>query len=108
MITRKEYIKALTIVEDYHRQLNEAIAKVRDYRGIPVADFVRDVKISARLWSALNFFMESRPDRPICLEEINEFEFRKLRNTGRVSWKEFVEKREQYMHYRPYLGTQNG
>ena len=105
MITRKEYIAALAIVESYHRQLDEAIEKVRNYRGSPVADFIKQVDISVRLRYALKFLMESNPDRPLCLEEINEFDFRRIRNTGRVSWYEFVEKREQYLYDRPYLGT---
>jgi hypothetical protein len=43
-------------------------------------------------------FMESSAD--FSLEEINEFEFLKLRNTGRGSWTEFSNKREKYLRER--------
>ncbi len=101
MITRKEYIAAVTVVEGYHKQVEDSIAEIRNRPKTPILEFVQKVELSCRVRSAMERFMESPVE--FSLEDINEFEFLKLRNTGRVSWKEFVEKREKYLYERRYL-----
>lgn len=100
MITKKEYIAALAVVEAFHRQVEEIISTARNHPRVPIREFVQKVELSARVRYALDRLMETGMD--IYLEEINELEFLKMRNAGRDSWREFVEKREKFLREYPH------
>jgi len=95
MITREEYMAALAVVEAFHRQVEEIISEARNRPNVPIREFVQKVELSPRVRCALDRLMGTGVE--ISLDEINEFEFLALRNAGRGSWKEFVEKREKFL-----------
>ncbi len=88
---------AMSVVEEYHKQLKEAIAMMTERTETPIREFVMDVKLSSRLRQALESLMEETGSRQLFLEEIDAFKFRQRRNCGCL---EFFEKREQYLRKR--------
>lgn len=100
MITREEFVTALDVVEAYGKQLQAILALAEKRMGVPLREFVERVEISPRVRSAVYQLMELGGEREIFLEEVSEFHFIRLRNTGRLSWAEFSEKREKYLRVR--------
>jgi hypothetical protein len=95
MITREEFVAALDVVEAYGKQLQAILSMAERRMGVPLVEFVQRVELSPRVRSALYSYLELERGREVIyLEEVAEFHFIRLRNTGRLSWKEFSEKRE--------------
>ncbi len=105
MITKDEYQAAVDVVESYHKQLQEAISVAEKRTGVPVREFILNVDMSARLRTALESLLEWSNGQGICIEYIDEYIFRRLRNCGPLSWNEFSEKREKYLLERQSLST---
>jgi hypothetical protein len=96
MITRKEYNKALDIVEEYHNQLfNSNLSNSRNLGNTPVLQWCEFQNCSARLQSALITadYYNKEYKYSYFIENITWHSFRKIRNAGRKSWIEFVELR---------------
>jgi ERCC4-type nuclease len=96
MITKEEYLAALTIVEAYHEQLNTAISLNR--RTEPtVQDFIENADISTRLKYGLAGIIKKNSNKTVLLNEIKELELSIARNIGRQSVREFTEKRNRFL-----------
>ena len=98
MITRKEYDKALDLINAYHRQL--MIDKMNS--SINLFDWLKIIKkekhISTRLHNILNEYNKHWSRNPsdrqkIFIDDIDKDMFMKFRNAGSKTWKEFVELR---------------
>ena len=96
MITKEDYLAAMSVVEEYHNQLKKAIAMAAR-TGTPIREFILGVEVSPRLRRALDEFMEMAAPNQLFLEEIDDFDLRKFRNVGRLSRQEFIEKREKFL-----------
>ena len=89
MITREEYNKAFDIVEAYHKQISDI------KRGIEN----EVIKTEWGKWHKLNTFCSTRlrniilsvPD--FYLEDMEYELFKKFKNSGDKTWREFVELR---------------
>lgn len=95
MITESEYLKALKIVKDYHKQLGHFI----DYVGenldkTPIEVWISNLptRPSERLRKALleqNSYSDGKPFKYV--EDITRKEFRRIRHVGKTTWKELEE-----------------
>ena len=97
MTTKEEYLKALEIVEAYHKQLfiNSVSGSLRDLANTPVLKWDKFQKCGTRLQTALITAdrYNSEYNCNYFIETMNWNEFRKIRNAGRKCWTEFVELR---------------
>ena len=85
MITREQYIKALELIDQYHRQNEKVFKESR----VLVSDWLNEQdKISTRLFNILN--ATHYYERPFkYMDEITKTGFKKVRNAGQYSWTEF-------------------
>jgi len=101
MITKTEYKLALIIVREYEKeQLIE-----RNNERMTIATFVEKIPIimgtryAISLGNVLKRLLEDRKYRPDLvrhikaeyIDELNEYEFKKIRNAGRKKWDMFCE-----------------
>ncbi len=89
MITRNQYLEALETVDQYHRQL--------DGKSDPKTEISQwlaslSKKPSGKLCSLLLAYHWADGGKPFkYVEDVNEFEFMRLRNAGKKTWAEFCE-----------------
>ena len=99
MITREDYLNALELIDLYHRQLN--ISDIRNSSlqnkteiGLWFAGLSK--KPSGRLCNLLlNNYRYVENGKPFAyVEDVNEFDFMRLNQAGKLTWSEFTELRE--------------
>ena len=97
MITREDYLNALELIDLYHQQLN-----LSDVRHSPLSDKTEigswfaglSKKPSGRLCNLLLNYGWAENGKPLeYVEDVNKFEFMRLRNAGKLAWSEFAELR---------------
>ena len=98
MITREEYIEALTVVEGYHEQLRDTLFAVENHTRVPLRTFMTETAISTRLHTVLDGLAGRDGGTPVYVDEILWLDFRRMRNAGPKLWEEFSTKRERYLH----------
>jgi hypothetical protein len=102
MITKEEYLEALTIVEDYHKQLNLAVARHSyDGKRILVDDWVNENRpIPHRVYQALihtKQYGKNKGKRIFTyMDEVNMTDFLSIRNVGVKAWKDFLKLAPNY------------
>jgi 23S rRNA A2030 N6-methylase RlmJ len=100
MITKEEYLAAIAVVEAYHEQLKAAISAAENHTKPTVSDFIGNAGVSTRLRNAIARMVERDGGSPILLEELKESDLATVRNIGRGTVREFVEKRDGYLRVR--------
>ncbi len=95
MIKRERYLKALDIVEEYHKQIKIQSTQEKESRKTLTELWVleqRD-KISTRLKNCLlgiSYYNRGSISPPIkYIEDISQHDFLRLRNAGIMTWVEF-------------------
>lgn len=97
MITREQYLNALELIDQYHHQLN-----LSNVRHNPLSDKTEigswfaglSKKPSGRLCKLLLNYRWVKDGKPFkYVEDVNKFEFMRLRNAGELTWSEFAELR---------------
>jgi hypothetical protein len=98
MITREQYLNALELIDQYHRQLNLSDINNSSSKNKTLIEEWSEIdKCSTRLRNLLlpgygNKFYDNRLDKKIeYIEDINERNFMQQRRSGKVSWKEFCD-----------------
>tara|TARA_R110000796_G_scaffold58413_5_gene134961 strand:+ start:41866 stop:42138 length:273 start_codon:yes stop_codon:yes gene_type:complete len=81
IITKGEYIKALILIDEYHQQ-----NKQTEIKGITLDEIIHLHDISGRLKNVLNQLAMCGVNY---IHEIHEYNFKRIRNAGDISWKEF-------------------
>ena len=90
MITREEYNKALNIVESYHKQLfiDSVSGSLRD---LGKTEWTKWTKLKTDCSGRLRNIILANPN--FYLEDMTYDLFRRFRNSGDKTWKEFTELR---------------
>jgi len=97
MITRKDYLNALELIDQYHQQLN-----LSDVRNSPLSDKTEigswfaglSKKPTGRLCNLLLNYRGAENGKPFeYVEDVNKFEFMRLIGAGKLGWTEFSELR---------------
>jgi hypothetical protein len=107
MITREDYLNALEIIDNYHRQ-NDLAEKVsnesstdKKINKTEIKDWINslDRQPSTKLANILlDQFRFSEGNPPFkYIEDITKREFLQLRQAGKQSWEEFLELRKQHI-----------
>ncbi len=98
MITRDQYLEALEIIDQYHRQ-NEVsykhIISIPEHKT-EISQWFASLpeKPSGRLCKLLLDYRWADDGKPFkYVEDVNKFEFMGLRDAGKRSWAEFCELR---------------
>ena len=97
MITREEYLNALELIDNYHRQLN-LLEEAKNRKKTEIKDWINSLKtpISTKLSNILlDAFRFSEGNPPFkYVEDVTKLEFMRLRQAGKESWAEFCTLRE--------------
>ena len=102
-VSKEDYLRALAIVEGYHRQMLENMVLSLDAPevGARISDFLSEESdISIRLHSCLVVYKEAVGD--VFVERVRKKDFMKIRNAGKKTWDEFNAKREIYLYRKMY------
>jgi hypothetical protein len=107
MITREDYLNALEIIDDYHRQ-NDLAEKVSNESSVDkinnkteIKDWINSLdrqpstKLSNILLDEFRFSEGNPPFKFI--EDITKQKFLKVRQAGKQSWEELIELRKQHI-----------
>jgi hypothetical protein len=94
MITEAEYLKALDVVREYTKQVNEKsneflINDILTKTPSELDYYTDNLDISARVW---NILCAQFSDVRIC--DITKIKFMKARNGGQYGWKQFLDFKE--------------
>lgn len=94
MITRKQYLDALEIIDCYHRKLDIINAKQEnDFNKTKIIDWCEKNKseLGGRVFNLLTDNYDYDNGKPFeYLEDVNRREFLRLRNSGEKSWNIFL------------------
>lgn len=90
MITREEYIKALDIVEAYHKQISNEKTNISN--KTPINQWDKLVLCKSRLHFALTRLLKESGETKY-IEDIVRFDILRNRNTGKKTWEEFIKLR---------------
>ena len=88
MITREEYNLALDIVEKYHNQIFN-INTLRDKQKTLIMDWDKLHLCSRRLYNILRVLSSDAYPNFKYIEDMEWGNFRRVRNAGAHSWREF-------------------
>ena len=101
MITIDEYNNAITIINRYHKQVEDSIKENQGLKKTSLPTWIRSVECSRRLYNVLTIHMnsyqwvngETIPANAKYIEDIDINKLRKERNCGEFTVKEFIELR---------------
>jgi len=102
MITKEQYLEALTIVETYHKQLNLAVVRHSyDGKRILVDDWINENRpMPIRVYQALihaEQYGKNKGKRTFTyMDEINMSDFVSIRNVGVKAWRDFLKLAPDY------------
>jgi len=86
MITREDYLKALEIVDQYNRQLNES--DLKPTQKTKISDWIQDKILTAGLHDVLMGYTISICSKKMFyyVEDINERDFMNIPNASETKW----------------------
>lgn len=89
MITKQQYIEALELIDNYHRQ-NDGSPLKNEAHKTELNQWIGSLKnISVRLKNILAQYGYYANKSVVHVEDITEFHFMRIRNSGVKSWEEF-------------------
>jgi hypothetical protein len=96
-ISMQEYLEALKTVETYHCQLREESAKATDLQEkmLMLDVLLKEVDMPVRLQKIVNEYINTFGNTS--MQNVNVYNFLKIRNAGKKSWADFEQIREEYM-----------
>ena len=86
MITKEKYLEALSIVEEYHKQLKNNVAQA----FTPISQWEKFNQCSGRLKRVLFEIQKDTSFKQNFVEEIKLDTLRKMRNCGKRTVDEFI------------------
>ena len=96
MITREDYLSALELIDQYHRQLNSDVNVNTFSNKTEIESWINSLEYepSKRLYNVLHKPRYREDEKPFkYVEDINRANFMGLANAGKKTWKEFAELR---------------
>jgi len=100
MISKKEYLQALSVVQDYHAQIYKEVDAVLNKKDrvdnslVEIRKFIINADISIRLGNALHNYRHEYPNALI--GDVTREKLLRLRNVGIVTANEFEREKNQY------------
>jgi len=104
IVYREDYLKALDVIEAFHRQVLMLTKEVIDVPevAVKISEFLKDeTDMTTRLRNSLLDFKEFVGD--IYLEKVSLHDFIKMRYVGKKTLSEFSDIRDNYLNRKKFI-----